>query len=131
VTWSEPVVVNDNADPAASDQFQPSVAAGPGGAVAVAWSCERRAWPWRHRYATRAGHSAGRPIVVAVVAAAFGIVRERGRCLVVHRALEDEALRAAAAESSGERALIVTERQENAYRGFASSGDMIIGRRDS
>ena len=31
LTWTEPVVVNDNADPAASDQFQPSVAAGPDG----------------------------------------------------------------------------------------------------
>ena len=29
LTWTDPVVVNDNADPAASDQFQPSVAAGP------------------------------------------------------------------------------------------------------
>src|SRR5215207_8220524 len=42
VTWSDPVVVNDNADPAASDQFQPSVAAGPDGAVAVAFY-DRRA----------------------------------------------------------------------------------------
>jgi hypothetical protein len=34
-TWSDPIVVNDNADPTATDQFQPQVAAGPGGAVAV------------------------------------------------------------------------------------------------
>jgi hypothetical protein len=34
-----------------------------------------------------------------------GIARQRGRSLVVHRALEDEAMRAAAAESSGEKAL--------------------------
>jgi hypothetical protein len=41
-TWSDPAVVNDNADRAASDQFQPSVAAGPDGAVAVGF-CDRRA----------------------------------------------------------------------------------------
>jgi hypothetical protein len=34
-SWSDPIVVNDNANPTASDQFQPQVAAGPGGAVAV------------------------------------------------------------------------------------------------
>jgi hypothetical protein len=34
-TWSQPIVVNDNANPTATDQFQPQVAAGPGGAVAV------------------------------------------------------------------------------------------------
>jgi hypothetical protein len=34
-TWSAPIIVNDNANRAASDQFQPQVAAGPGGAVAV------------------------------------------------------------------------------------------------
>jgi len=34
-TWSSPIIVNDNTDRAASDQFQPQVAAGPGGAVAV------------------------------------------------------------------------------------------------
>jgi hypothetical protein len=34
-TWSAPIVVNDNANPTATDQFQPQVAAGPGGAVAV------------------------------------------------------------------------------------------------
>ena len=47
LTWSTPVVVNDNADTATSptDQFQPTVAAGPAGAVAVAFydrSEERR-----------------------------------------------------------------------------------------
>ena len=45
VTWTDPVVVNDNADPAASDQFQPSVAAGPNGAVAVAFYDRRAACP--------------------------------------------------------------------------------------
>jgi len=45
VTWTDPVVVNDNADPAASDQFQPSVAAGPDGAVAVAFYDRRAACP--------------------------------------------------------------------------------------
>jgi hypothetical protein len=46
-TWTTPVVVNDNVDlPGAStDQFQPSVAAGPGGAVAVAFYDRRRACP--------------------------------------------------------------------------------------
>jgi len=39
------VVVNDNADPAATDQFQPSVAAGPDGAVAVAFYDRRSACP--------------------------------------------------------------------------------------
>jgi hypothetical protein len=34
-SWSAPIVVNDNANPTATDQFQPQVAAGPGGAVAV------------------------------------------------------------------------------------------------
>jgi hypothetical protein len=34
-TWSAPLRVNDNANPTATDQFQPQVAAGPGGAVAV------------------------------------------------------------------------------------------------
>src|SRR6266545_8255470 len=33
--WSTPIVVNDNANPTATDQFQPQVATGPGGAVAV------------------------------------------------------------------------------------------------
>jgi hypothetical protein len=38
-TWSAPVTVNDNVDATGvpTDQFQPSVAAGPGGAVAVAF----------------------------------------------------------------------------------------------
>jgi hypothetical protein len=46
-TWSTPVVVNDNVDAPGSttDQFQPSVAAGPGGAVAVAFYDRRRACP--------------------------------------------------------------------------------------
>jgi hypothetical protein len=43
-TWSTPVKVNDNAD-AATDQFQPSVAAGRGGAVAVAFYDRRAACP--------------------------------------------------------------------------------------
>jgi hypothetical protein len=41
-TWSTPARVNDNANPSATDQFQPSVAEGPGGAVAVAFY-DRRA----------------------------------------------------------------------------------------
>jgi hypothetical protein len=46
-TWSSPVVVNDNIDVPGSptDQFQPSVAAGPNGAVAVAFYDRRRACP--------------------------------------------------------------------------------------
>jgi hypothetical protein len=46
-TWSEPETVNDNVDPAGTptDQFQPSVAAGPDGAVAVAFYDRRRACP--------------------------------------------------------------------------------------
>lgn len=40
-TWTAPVRVNDDA--AATDQFQPEVAAGPGGAVAVAFYDKR--WP--------------------------------------------------------------------------------------
>lgn len=43
--WSAPIVVNDNANPAASDQFQPQVAAGPGGAVAVNFYDRRAACP--------------------------------------------------------------------------------------
>ena len=45
--WTAPVVVNDNVDAAGvpTDQFQPSVAAGPGGAVAVAFYDRRRACP--------------------------------------------------------------------------------------
>jgi hypothetical protein len=41
-TWSPPVTVNDAANSATTDQFQPSVAAGSGGAVAVAFY-DRRA----------------------------------------------------------------------------------------
>jgi len=38
LTWSAPVIVNDNVDGGTpTDQFQPSIAAGPGGAVAVAF----------------------------------------------------------------------------------------------
>jgi len=46
-TWTTPVVVNDNVDALGvpTDQFQPSVAAGPGGAVAVAFYDRRRACP--------------------------------------------------------------------------------------
>jgi hypothetical protein len=45
-TWSAPVVVNDNVDAGtATDQFQPSVAAGPGGAVAVAFYDRRAVCP--------------------------------------------------------------------------------------
>src|SRR4029450_12591285 len=45
--WTTPAVVNDNADAAGvpTDQFQPSVAAGPGGAVAVAFYDRRAACP--------------------------------------------------------------------------------------
>ncbi len=46
-TWSTPSTVNDNVDPAGmpTDQFQPSVAAGPNGAVAVAFYDRREACP--------------------------------------------------------------------------------------
>jgi hypothetical protein len=44
-TWSAPARVNDNDDPAATDQFQPSVAEGPGGAVAVAFYDRRAECP--------------------------------------------------------------------------------------
>jgi hypothetical protein len=45
-TWTTPVVVNDNVDAVApTDQFQPSVAAGPNGAVAVAFYDRRLACP--------------------------------------------------------------------------------------
>jgi hypothetical protein len=46
-TWTAPVVVNDNVDVPGvpTDQFQPSVAAGPGGAVAVAFYDRRAACP--------------------------------------------------------------------------------------
>ena len=45
ITWSLPVVVNDAPNSATTDQFQPSVAAGPGGAVAVAFYDRRAACP--------------------------------------------------------------------------------------
>ena len=45
LTWSGPVLVNDNANPSVTDQFQPEVAAGPGGAVAVALYDRRQACP--------------------------------------------------------------------------------------
>ena len=46
-TWSAPVTVNDNVDAPGvpTDQFQPSVAVGPGGAVAVAFYDRRLACP--------------------------------------------------------------------------------------
>jgi hypothetical protein len=45
-TWSAPMIVNDNAGPSDhSDQFQPQVAAGPGGAVAVNFYDRRAACP--------------------------------------------------------------------------------------
>jgi hypothetical protein len=46
-SWTPPVVVNDNVDlpGAATDQFQPSVAAGPNGAVAVAFYDRRLPCP--------------------------------------------------------------------------------------
>jgi hypothetical protein len=45
-TWSEPLTVNDNIDGATpTDQFQPSVAAGPDGAVAVAFYDRRMPCP--------------------------------------------------------------------------------------
>ena len=47
-TWSVPVKVNDNAESSAlgyTDQFQPSIAAGPNGAVAVAFYDRRAACP--------------------------------------------------------------------------------------
>jgi hypothetical protein len=44
--WTSPVVVNDNLDAGApTDQFQPSVAAGPNGAVAVAFYDRRQSCP--------------------------------------------------------------------------------------
>ena len=47
LTWSTPVTVNDNVDApgAPTDQFQPSVAAGPGGAVAVEFYDRRQTCP--------------------------------------------------------------------------------------
>jgi hypothetical protein len=44
-TWSAPQVVNDNANPLMTDQFQPEVASGPGGAVAVAFYDRRAPCP--------------------------------------------------------------------------------------
>ena len=44
-SWSAPIVVNDNANRQASDQFQPQVAAGPGGAVAVNFYDRRATCP--------------------------------------------------------------------------------------
>ncbi len=46
-TWSTPAKINDNQDApgAPTDQFQPAVAAGPGGAVAVAFYDRRQACP--------------------------------------------------------------------------------------
>ncbi|TMF89602.1 MAG: exo-alpha-sialidase [Chloroflexi bacterium] len=44
-TWSTPVTVNDNAAGDGTDQFQPSVAAGPNGGVAVAFYDRRAACP--------------------------------------------------------------------------------------
>jgi hypothetical protein len=45
LTWSDPALVNDDAGTGATDQFQPSVAAGPGGAVAIAFYDRRAACP--------------------------------------------------------------------------------------
>jgi len=45
LTWSAPALVNDDANTASTDQFQPSVAAGAGGAVAVAFYDRRAACP--------------------------------------------------------------------------------------
>jgi hypothetical protein len=47
ITWTTPIVVNDNVDApgASTDQFQPSIAAGVNGAVAVAFYDRRRACP--------------------------------------------------------------------------------------
>ena len=44
-TWTAPAVVNDNAPAAPTDQFQPSIAAGPNGAVAIGFYDRRRACP--------------------------------------------------------------------------------------
>ncbi len=45
MTWSAPVIVNDAPNSATTDQFQPSVAAGPAGAVAVAFYDRRAVCP--------------------------------------------------------------------------------------
>jgi hypothetical protein len=44
-TWSTPFVVNDAANSATTDQFQPSIAAGPNGAVAVVFYDRRGVCP--------------------------------------------------------------------------------------
>ena len=44
-TWAQPALVNDDPGTTATDQFQPSVAAGPGNAVAVAFYDRRAACP--------------------------------------------------------------------------------------
>ncbi|MDX6484951.1 MAG: hypothetical protein QOF43_104, partial [Gaiellaceae bacterium] len=44
-TWARPSLVNNDAGTAATDEFQPSVAAGPGNAVAVAFYDRRAACP--------------------------------------------------------------------------------------
>ena len=47
-TWSEPIKVNDNAESSTlgfTDQFQPTIAAGPNGAVAIAFYDRRAACP--------------------------------------------------------------------------------------
>ncbi|MFY9577920.1 MAG: sialidase family protein [Gaiellaceae bacterium] len=44
-TWSVPVTVNDATNSDTTDQFQPSVAAGPNGAVAIAFYDRRQACP--------------------------------------------------------------------------------------
>src|SRR5207302_5532765 len=44
LNWSTPITVNDDGA-SSTDQFQPSVAAGPGGAVAVAFYDRRQACP--------------------------------------------------------------------------------------
>ena len=45
LSWGTPQIVNDDANTATTDQFQPSVAAGPTGAVAVAFYDRRAACP--------------------------------------------------------------------------------------
>jgi hypothetical protein len=45
LTWSDPQTVNDAPNSASTDQFQPSVAAGPGGAVAIAFYDRRAPCP--------------------------------------------------------------------------------------
>jgi hypothetical protein len=46
MTWSDPALVNDNDPAGPTDQFQPSIAAGPDGAVAVAFYDRRAACPF-------------------------------------------------------------------------------------